>query len=153
MTTQTEMIEISILQDLRLLQESRGRWQYKFNIHSSWMTANTEEDAIERATEAYHRTPESERLTSQQREDRANADEFIDMDRRYGKRTIQALRADMERFNVDIAINHRAGQREFNGNGGRRSRAAVSNEAARAASEERMRMERYIVAREAMMME
>ena len=136
------------LTEVQLLREERGRWQYKFVIGSTWMTANTKEDAVERATATYWKTPEAERLTSQQRADKAEADEFAQMDANYKSTSVADLKAKYQKLGSEIAANQAAGAREFNGNGGRRTGPAVSSEAARAQGEEKMRLKRYIAKRE-----
>ncbi len=136
------------LEDFGLLREFGGRWQYKFSFGSSWMTANTKEDAVDRATATYHKAPESERMTRAERGAAADVEYDAQNERLYGKKSLDELYTERDRLSKEIAKSHKAGAREFNGNGGRRTGAAVSNEAARAAGGQKMRLESYIKKRE-----
>lgn len=140
----------SDLESVGLLREFAGNWQYKFAVDGRWMTANKKIDAVERATDTYHKTPEDQRLTRAQRDEKADAAEFEQSNQRYGALSLSDLRDKHERMAGDIASNQKAGAREFNGNGGRRTSAAVSNEAARDIADERRRLGRYIAKREEM---
>jgi 2-polyprenyl-3-methyl-5-hydroxy-6-metoxy-1,4-benzoquinol methylase len=149
MVAEAAPVAESDLESVGLLREFAGHWQYKFGVDGRWMTANAKADAVERATAAYHKTPEDQRLTRAQRDEKADAEEFEQSHRAYGSRSLPELRDKFEQMGGEIASNRKAGEREFNG-GGRRTSAAVSNEAARNIAEERMRLGRYIAKREAM---
>ena len=130
--------------DMLLLRDRGDRWQYKFSIDSNWMTANTKADAVERATSAYLAAPEEKRLTSQQRAKKADAELIANMDQRYGHLSIADLEAKYESLGGVVSDFQRAGAREFDGNGGRRTSAAVSSEGARDAGAEKIRLGIYI---------
>jgi hypothetical protein len=136
--------DTSILEDVGLLRQVGDRWKYKFAIDGSWMTANSKSDAVERATEAYRKASPDKLLTSEQRFAKANDDEYEMMHRNNKGASLKSLEAKYESMGGEIASHQKAGAREFNGNGGRRTGAAVSAEAARGVAEERMRLGRYI---------
>jgi 16S rRNA A1518/A1519 N6-dimethyltransferase RsmA/KsgA/DIM1 with predicted DNA glycosylase/AP lyase activity len=138
----------AVLEDVGLLREFGGNWQYKFGIDGRWMTANSKEDAVSIATKTYHETPESERMTRDQRDAKADADEYEDLHRRYGHLSVDDLRDRHEKMGGEIEGLQAAGRREFNG-GGRRTSAAVSAQGARDVSEERSKLDRYIERRAA----
>lgn len=140
-------IDAATLEDVGLLRLFRGRWQYKFSIGSGWMTANTKADAIERASCAYEKTAQGQRLTARQRAEAADREEYERSDTRWGHMTLSMLRDMHSRLVVGSTSFRRAGAREFNSNGGRRTSAAVSNEAARDAAETAMQLGRYIATR------
>lgn len=149
----TEGVTKETLQDLGLYREFGGRHQYRIGskdgtVSGTWFTSNTMDGAIEMATKQYDRMPPETRLTRAQRDAKADAEYDSESERRYGKMTTYQLHAEVDRLNGDIASLQKVGKREFNGNGGRRTGAAVSNEAARVAGEEKMRLERYIKQRE-----
>ena len=136
-----------ILIDAGLLQQHfqhADRWLYKFSPKSNWMTANSKEGAIEQATLAYNKLPESERLTKEQRIEKDTAEQDKVLERRYGHLNNYSLEKKLAELDGEIASLRKAGEREFNGNGGRRTSAAVSNEGARAAAQEKMDIERYL---------
>ncbi len=136
---------ISELKDVGLLNDFGGRWKYKFSIdNSSWFTANTKEDAVERATSAYLKAKPSERLTRKQRDDLADKTWIEDMDRHYGTMTDNQIEEKIERLGGSISGNKKTAAREFNNNGGRRTSASVSAEAYRVEAEERNNLKRYL---------
>ena len=146
---QQQSVSEDVLQDVGLLREYAGRWKYRTRPEGTWFTANSKADAIDRATAGYLSMPESDRLTRAQRDAKADAEYDAESERRYGRLSIEQLEKLLGTTAGDIAANQKAGQSEFNGNGGRRTGAAVSNEAARVLGEERMRLERYIASRKA----
>jgi hypothetical protein len=150
----TEGVTKETLQDLGLYREFGGRHQYRMTdkdgtVSGGWFTSNSMDGAIEMATKAHDRMPPESRLTRAQRDAKADAEYDAESERRYGKLTTDQLRAEVDRLTGEIASLQKAGKREFNGNGGRRTSAAVSNEGARMAGEEKMRLERLIKQREA----
>lgn len=136
------------LEDLQLFRKWGDRWQYKYMMGGNWMTANTQQDAMDRATKTYHKTPASERLTSQQRFDKANQDERTEMQDRYGRLSLAELQKQHAAMGGTIAELQEEGKREFNGNGGRRSGAAMAAQGARDTAEERSKLGRYIAWRQ-----
>lgn len=130
------------LESVGLLRERRGRWQYRNSPQSGWMTANSKEDAVQIATEAYWKTPESKRLTRERRFEKASRGEFERMDRIYGNMSRDEIEQRLEKMGSDIAGLQQASKGEIN-NGRRRTGAAVAAESARQTAEERMRLERY----------
>lgn len=64
------------LQDVGLLREFGGRWQYKFRPDGGWFTSNTKEGAIEEATKTYDKLPQSERITTAERGERKYAEKL-----------------------------------------------------------------------------
>ncbi len=150
MSQKSEVSEDTLIDAGLLYHDPRNDlWKYKFSHEQgNFFTANTKEDAIERASAAYDKMPESERLTKQQRFDKATAKQDAELERRYGKMSVPELEERLERLGGEIASLQKAGEREFNG-GGRRTAAAVSNEGARAAGQEKMDLARYIETRKA----
>ncbi|SIQ71566.1 Methyltransferase small domain-containing protein [Aeromonas sp. RU39B] len=133
------------LKDRDLLKEHAGRWKYRSSVGSGWFTANTKEGAVERAQEAYRKAmSKGESVpTRDERFAQANEDLFSEMDRRYGKMPIPELEAEYRRLGGAVSDLQRAGAGEFNGDGGRRTGAAVSNEGARQTGDERLRLGLY----------
>ena len=66
------------------------------------------------------------------------------MDNRFGGMTINELEKRHQNLGGTIADLQLAGRHEMNGNGGRRTGAAVANEGPRQAGQEKMDLERYI---------
>lgn len=143
-----ERIDAETLESVELLREFRGRWQYKTHADGTWKTANSKDDAITQATDAYLDTPPDARLTRVEMDKRADAELIATMEARYGNLALPALRDKYSEMGGEVADLQRAGAREMNGNGGRRTAAAVSNEAARGLGEERLRLGIYIKHRE-----
>lgn len=69
--------------------------------------------------------------------------EFARLDNLYTAMTEPELSREIERMARDIASNQHAGRREFNGNGGRRTSAAVASQAARDIGQEKLLAECY----------
>jgi hypothetical protein len=63
------------LEDIGLLREYRGRWQYKFRVGEGWYTAQSKEDAVQMATQAYNNTPDDQRISTKAK------DELIDQEK------------------------------------------------------------------------
>jgi N12 class adenine-specific DNA methylase len=84
-------LERELLESAGLLREYRDRWQYKFFIDGRWTTANTEEDAVQKATETYLKLPESERITKAEREERAYRAILTNLVERYRTRSTEEL--------------------------------------------------------------
>ena len=134
------------LRDRDLLKEHGGHWKYRSAVGAGWFTANTKEAAIERAEEAYRKAvSKGEPVpTRDERFAQADAELFSEMDRRYGKMSTPELEAEYQRFGGEVGDLQKSGSGEFNGNGGRRTGAAVSNEGARQVGEERLRLGVYM---------
>ena len=82
--------------------------------------------------------------TRDERFAQADAELFSEMDRRYGKMSTPELEAEYQRLGGEVGDLQKSGSGEFNGNGGRRTGAAVSNEGARQVGEERLRLGVYM---------
>jgi hypothetical protein len=67
----------------------------------------------------------------------------------YGKMTVPQLEQKFQEMGGDIKDLHKAGAREIDGNGGRRTGPATANEAARGVGEEKLKLQRYIQDRKA----
>ncbi|ALN97650.1 putative virion structural protein [Aeromonas phage phiARM81mr] len=134
------------LRDRDLLKEHGGHWKYRSAVGAGWFTANTKEAAIERAEEAYRKAvSKGEPVpTRDERFAQADAELFSEMDRRYGKMSTPELEAEYQRLGGEVGDLQKSGSVEFNGNGGRRTGAAVSNEGARQVGEERLRLGVYM---------
>ncbi|WP_429104721.1 LPD38 domain-containing protein [Aeromonas veronii] len=134
------------LRDRDLLKEHGGHWKYRSAVGAGWFTANTKEAAIERAEEAYRKAvSKGEPVpTRNERFAQADAELFSEMDRRYGKMSTPELEAEYQRLGGEVGDLQKSGSGEFNGNGGRRTGAAVSNEGARQVGEERLRLGVYM---------
>ncbi|MDH1635752.1 LPD38 domain-containing protein [Aeromonas caviae] len=134
------------LRDRDLLKEHGGHWKYRSAVGAGWLTANTKEAAIERAEEAYRKAvSKGEPVpTRDERFAQADAELFSEMDRRYGKMSTPELEAEYQRLGGEVGDLQKSGSGEFNGNGGRRTGAAVSNEGARQVGEERLRLGVYM---------
>ncbi|MGL4755685.1 MAG: LPD38 domain-containing protein [Aeromonadaceae bacterium] len=134
------------LRDRDLLKEHNGRWKYRSAVGAGWFTANTREAAIERAEEAY-RNGLAKGIPAPTRAERwaKEEQEFAErMDGRFGKMTIPELEERHRKLGGAIADLQQAGRNEMNGNGGRRTGAAVASEGARQSGQEKMELERYI---------
>jgi hypothetical protein len=125
------------------------RWKYKFHHDSSLKFANSKESAIERAREAFKNWPESERKTKAQQAEESDRKREEDIDKRYSSKSVEELEKLVSQLEKKKDSLYRAGQREFNGNGGRRTSAAVSSEAARDTAEEIRNIEDHIQRRKA----
>lgn len=134
------------LRDRDLLKEHGGHWKYRSAVGAGWFTANTKEAAIERAEEAYRKAvSKGEPVpTRDERFAQADAELFSEMVRRYGKMSTPELEAEYQRLGGEVGDLQKSGSGEFNGNGGRRTGAAVSNEGARQVGEERLRLGVYM---------
>ena len=134
------------LRDRDLLKEHGGHWKYRSAVGAGWFTANTKEAAIQRAEEAYRKAvSKGEPVpTRDERFAQADAELFSEMDRRYGKMSTPELEAEYQRLGGEVGDLQKSGSGEFNGNGGRRTGAAVSNEGARQVGEERLRLGVYM---------
>jgi hypothetical protein len=130
------------LQEIGLLYEFNGRWKY--STSGSWFTANSKEDAVSMATETYWGLNPEERLTRAQRVEKAEQDELAESRAKWGHLSPAQLSAMDDRMSRDLAALQKAGRREFNGNGGRRTASAVSAQGARDVAEEQRKLRRYI---------
>ncbi|MFR9719860.1 LPD38 domain-containing protein [Aeromonas diversa] len=134
------------LRDRDLLTERNGRWKYRSSVGAGWFTADSKESAIGMAQKAYQQAVEKGDPvpTRAERWDQEEQ-EFVErMDRNLGRLTTPELEARYQKLGGTIADLRRAGRNEMNGNGGRRTGAAVANEGARQVGQEKMELERYI---------
>ena len=135
------------LESTSLLREYRGVWQYRMRPAGPWYSANSRHGAIEPAQALYDRLPESERLTQAQRDAATEAARDARNEAQFGYKTDAELRASLALLEVEIARHQHAARREFNGNGKRRTSAAVSAAAARDLGEIKMRLSGYMARR------
>lgn len=140
-----EPTEVDLI-DRDLLKEHAGRWKYRSAVGAGWFTSNTKEGAIDRAREAYRRAFEKGDPvpTREERWEQSEREFAGRMDNRFGGMTIIELEKRHQNLGGTIADLQLAGRHEMNGNGGRRTGAAVANEGARQAGQEKMDLERYI---------
>lgn len=140
-----EPTEVDLI-DRDLLKEHAGRWKYRSAVGAGWFTSNTKEGAIDRAREAYRRAfEEGDPVPTREERWEQSEREFAGrMDNRFGGMTINELEKRHQNLGGTIADLQLAGRHEMNGNGGRRTGAAVANEGARQAGQEKMDLERYI---------
>lgn len=140
-----EPTEVDLI-DRDLLKEHAGRWKYRSAVGAGWFTSNTKESAIGGAREAYRRAFEKGDPvpTREERWEQSEREFASRMDNRFGVMTINELEKRHQNLGGTIADLQLAGRHEMNGNGGRRTGAAVANEGARQAGQEKMELERYI---------
>ena len=140
-----EPTEVDLI-DRDLLKEHAGRWKYRSAVGAGWFTSNTKEGAIGGAREAYRRAFEKGDPvpTREERWEQSEREFARRMDNRLGGMTISELEKRHRNLGGTIADLQLAGRHEMNGNGGRRTGAAVANEGARQAGQEKMELERYI---------
>lgn len=130
--------------DVGLLRKWGDQWKYRHSMETpSYFTANTKEDAIERATAAYWKASPEQRLTREQRFEKANQDDIASSDDMWRRMGMDALAAMYEKMGGDIKGLQAAGTREFT-DGGRRTAPAVAAEGARETAEMRRKLGRYI---------
>ncbi|HGP5909338.1 TPA: hypothetical protein ACLNPE_003495 [Vibrio cholerae O1] len=139
-----ELIDENILIDTALLKEWNGRWKFKFCIDGRWKSASSKQSAIEYASEAYIKTPKNMLLTKDERFIKHDLEFAEKMNERYGRYSVDEIRDFISGASVKSGECRQSSGREFNGNGGRRSGAAMSSEAARSFAEEKMKLERYL---------
>ena len=142
--TPPETVAEETLLQYQLLREFGGKWQYKTKLGSTWLTANRKEDAVERASHTYGTTPKEELLTPEEKGKIADDELIKRLDARYGKMSIPELENEYERLGGEISDYQKSGTKEFNGNGGRRTSAAVSNEGARGAGQDKLELGIYL---------
>jgi hypothetical protein len=129
------------LDRLALVRQWGDRWQYKTDINGRWYYANSEEGAVESATNTYRKLPADQRLTPAQLADQADAQRFAEWDARYGQQDLLTLKGMLDKAGGVRGVGADA---EFTGNGGRRTGAAVANQGARDAGEFRLQMNIYL---------
>ena len=124
-----EPTEVDLI-DRDLLKEHAGRWKYRSAVGAGWFTSNTKEGAIDRAREAYRRAFEKGNPvpTREERWEQSEREFAGRMDNRFGGMTINELEKRHQNLGGTIADLQLAGRHEMNGNGGRRTGAAVANE-------------------------
>jgi len=144
-TAPTEPNE-SDLTDVGLLRQWRDRWQYKTSPTGGWLIANSKDSALQSAKEVWSKTPPEQLLTREQRFTQANEELYADMDAKYGKKSLPELEAEIRRMDAQIARLWR--DDEFDGQGSRRTGAAVSNEGARQTGEAKLLLGTYLKMRQ-----
>lgn len=130
--------------DLNLLKQWGDTWKYKHSIEASgFFTANSKADAVERATQAYWKARPEDRLTAEQRFEKANRDELAESQARWKHLSLPELIAMRDKLGGDIESLQRAASREMS-DGGRRTAPAVAAEGARQTADTRAKLNRYI---------
>ncbi|SER35465.1 MULTISPECIES: class I SAM-dependent methyltransferase [Pseudomonas] len=130
--------------DLNLLKQWGDTWKYKHSIEASgFFTANSKADAVERATQAYWKARPEDRLTAEQRFEKANRDELAESQARWKHLSLPELIAMRDKLGGDIESLQRAARREMS-DGGRRTAPAVAAEGARQTADTRAKLNRYI---------
>ncbi|HDT3857730.1 TPA: phage tail protein, partial [Klebsiella pneumoniae subsp. pneumoniae] len=107
--------------------------------------ASSKESAVEQATQAFRKARPSELLTRDERYEKANQEEIRLSDVRWKHLSLDDLYALLNRMNGDKTTLQDASSREFTGNGGRRTSAAVAAQGARDTAIMCGCLERYIV--------
>jgi len=136
----------SELEDFGLFREFGGRYQYKLGDKSRWLYSNSKEGALEEARKYYAKNRDSLR-TSQQRFDDANQNEYENSHSRWGHLSDDQIQKMIERDSA--AADSLRSNREFTGQGTRRSGPAMANQGARESMDTVMQMQRYLDARKA----
>ncbi|MFS7497730.1 phage tail protein [Klebsiella pneumoniae] len=120
MVTEKELIEFD------LLRKVGSRWKYRYSIGANYLFASSKESAVEQATQAFRKARPSELLTRDERYEKANQEEIRLSDVRWKHLSLDDLYALLNRMNGDRTTLQDASSREFTGNGGRRTSAAVA---------------------------
>ena len=139
MVTEKELIEFD------LLRKVGSRWKYRYSIGANYLFASSKESAVEQATQAFRKARPSELLTRDERYEKANQEEIMLSDVRWKHLSLDDLYALLNRMNGDKTTLQDASSREFTGNGGRRTSAAVAAQGARDTAIMCGCRERYIV--------
>ncbi|MBL1887361.1 phage tail protein, partial [Klebsiella pneumoniae] len=125
MVTEKELIEFD------LLRKVGSRWKYRYSIGAKYLFASSKESAVEQATQAFRKARPGELLTRDERHEKANQDEIRLPDLPWKHLSLDDLYALLNRMNGDKTTLQDASSREFTGNGGRRTSAAVAAQGAR----------------------
>lgn len=142
MVTEKELIEFD------LLRKVGSRWKYRYSIGANYLFASSKESAVEQATQAFRKARPGELLTRDERYEKANQEEIRLSDVRWKHLSLDDLYALLNRMNGDKSTLQDASSREFTGNGGRRTSAAVAAQGARDTAIMCGCLERYIVWRD-----
>lgn len=115
------------LEEMGLVREYNGRWQYKFSANDKiWKTANSKEGAIEPAMDAYNALPESERISQVERDQRQYAENVRGYEERYKNQSDADLRQKLETNKAEQArLNAQMGKLSVNQRGSQRA-ASIS---------------------------
>lgn len=122
-----------------------ARWKYRYSIGAKYLFASSKESAVEQATQAFRKARPGELLTRDERYEKANQEEIRLSDVRWKHLSLDDLYALLNRMNGDKTTLQDASSREFTGNGGRRTSAAVAAQGARDTAIMCGCLERYIV--------
>ncbi len=136
--------EIEMLKDYGFLYEFNGRLKYKTGIKSGFLTAPSNDEAVNRARKAFDKAPLSDKVSKQDRNAASERAEFEAMDNLYGKKDITALEKEVDDLNKKITSLYKAGENEMMTLSGRSTSKAVSNQGARDYAELKHKLERYI---------
>ncbi|HGK4254141.1 TPA: phage tail protein [Klebsiella pneumoniae] len=139
MVTEKELIEFD------LLRKVGSRWKYRYSIGAKYLFASSKESAVEQATQAFRKARPGELLTRDERYEKANQEEIRLSDVRWKYLSLDDLYSLLNRMNGDKTTQQDASSREFTGNGGRRTSAAVAAQGARDTAIMCGCLERYIV--------
>lgn len=139
MVTEKELIEFD------LLRKVGSRWKYRYSIGAKYLFASSKESAVEQATQAFRKARPGELLTRDERYEKANQEEIRLSDVRWKYFSLDDLYSLLNRMNGDKTTLQDASSREFTGNGGRRTSAAVAAQGARDTAIMCGCLERYIV--------
>lgn len=129
----------------------RGRYEWKLNVSGMWAWfsgdrqitgAYRDQGDADYAFEA-HRLSDGPPVKSDELLSFKKNPEFERLDRLYGRLTLDQIDAALARMSEDIAAHQYAARREFNGNGGRRTGAALSAQAAREIGQEKILLQMY----------
>nr|WP_239552612.1 LPD38 domain-containing protein [Oceanisphaera litoralis] len=133
------------LKDRDLLKEHAGQWSYRYAVGGSWRKASSKASAMDSARDAYDKAMTGGELPATRAERHQQADDelYRELDGRYGSKSLSELKAERARLDGMAAELRGAGHGEFNG-GGRKTGAAVSNEGARQAGSDSLRLSSYI---------
>lgn len=133
-----------MLIEFDLLRNFGERWKYRYSPGAKYMFASSKERAIELATEAFRKARPGELLTRDERYEKAVQDDIDQSHSRWKHLSLDDLQALYIRMGGDTQRLRGASSREFTGNGGRRTSAAVAAQGARDTASMCGDLERYI---------
>lgn len=141
----------NVLQKYGFITEVHGRWKYSTqNGKYPHLSADTEAKAVESAWPWFIKSKTSELRTKEQKYTDSVAEFQARMDKKYGGMSDADLQKEITRLTAIKDSLHAAGRREFNGNGDRRTSAAVANDGAREAGEILMHLRSYVASKPAL---
>lgn len=132
------------LEEMGLLREYQGRWQYKFDTGPNWYTSDDKAGAVEMAQKLFDSLPGCERLTVAQRNAMREAVREAESEAMWGKKSDAELFAELGKLETKLASLHKVARREMSSNGYRRTAPAVAAEGARDVGAIKMRLTGYM---------